>query len=71
MKTFKIKTNLKCGNCVANVQHSLDAVSEIKSWSVDLKNPDRVLTIEADDEHAVGLAMDILVKAGYHAVVLN
>lgn len=71
MKSFRIKTNLKCSNCVAKVQQSLDATSEIKSWSVDLKSPDRVLTIEADEEHALALAIDILAKAGYRAVELK
>lgn len=71
MKTFRIKTNLKCSNCIANVQQLLDAVTEINSWSVDLNNPDRVLTLEADDESAVALAIDILTKTGYRAVELK
>lgn len=69
MKTFKFKTNLKCSNCVAKVKEQLDAASEIQSWNIDLKSPDRTLTIEADDEKAVGLVEKILTDAGYRAEV--
>lgn len=71
MKAFRIKTNLKCGNCVAKVQQPLDAAAEISSWTVDLKSPDRVLTVEGEDEHVVATAIDILSKAGYRAVELK
>ena len=47
MKTFKFKTNLKCNNCVAKVKSQLDITDEIQSWSIDLKSPDRILTIKA------------------------
>ena len=50
MKTFKFKTNLKCNNCVAKVKSQLDITDEIQSWSIDLKSPDRILTIKAKDE---------------------
>ena len=53
MKTFKFKTNLKCNNCVAKVKSQLDITDEIQSWSIDLKSPDRILTIKAKDEKAV------------------
>ena len=69
MKTFKFKTNLKCNNCVAKVKEQLDAASEIQSWDIDLKSPDRTLTIEAEDEKVVGLVEKILTDAGYRAEV--
>ena len=65
MKTFKFKTNLKCNNCVAKVKSQLD----IQSWSIDLKSPDRILTIKAKDEKAVASVERILAEAGYLAEV--
>lgn len=69
MKTFKFKTNLKCNNCVAKVKQQLDETSEIKSWSIDLKNPDRILTVEGSDEGIVPLVERILADAGYRSEV--
>ena len=67
MKTFKFKTNLKCNNCVAKVKSQLDITDE--SWSIDLKSPDRILTIKAKDEKAVASVERILAEAGYLAEV--
>lgn len=69
MKIFKFKTNLKCNNCVAKVKQQLDETSEIKSWSIDLKNPDRILTVEGSDEGIVPLVERILAAAGYRSEV--
>lgn len=69
MKTFMFKTNLKCNNCVAKVKTQLDDASEILNWSIDLKSPDRVLTVEAKDEEAVALVERILADAGYRSEV--
>lgn len=69
MKTFKFKTNLKCNNCVAKVKTQLDNAEEIIRWSVDLKNPYRILTVEAHDEKVVELVERILADAGYRSEV--
>lgn len=69
MKTFKFKTNLKCNHCVAKVKTQLDNAEEILRWSVDLKNPDRILTVEAHDEKVVELVERILADAGYRSEV--
>lgn len=69
MKTFKFKTNLKCINCVTKVKTQLDSAAEITSWTVDLKSPDRILTVEAKDEEAVALIERILADAGYRSEV--
>lgn len=65
-KTFKFKTNLKCGGCVAKVKPGLDAAKEIVSWSVDLNSPDRVLTAELNSED-IQIVQNILSQAGYKA----
>lgn len=67
MKTFKFKTNLKCNNCVAKVKSQLDEAEEIFTWSIDLKSPDRILTVEANDEGVIPVVQKILINAGYRS----
>lgn len=69
METKKFKTNLKCGNCLAKVQAQLDAVEQISHWSVDLKSPDRILTVETNDPEIAALVGKIFKDAGYRAEV--
>lgn len=66
-RTLKFKTNLKCGNCVAKVKPQLDEVKEIVEWSVDLKNPERILTVELDEAGDAAVVEKILAAAGYKA----
>lgn len=67
MKTLKFKTNLKCGNCVAKVKPQLDEAKEIVSWSVDLKDPERILTVEINESGDRDVVGKILAAAGYKA----
>lgn len=46
-KELKFKTNMDCQHCVARVKPLLDKVDGIESWSVDLDNPDKVLTVQS------------------------
>lgn len=64
-RTLKFKTNLKCGNCVAKVKPQLDEAKEITEWTVDLKDPERILTVELEGEATV--VEKILADAGYKA----
>lgn len=66
MSALKFKTNIKCGNCVAAVTPHLNAVSGIDSWVVDLKDPNRTLTVQTDeaDSETVKKAVE---TAGYKA----
>lgn len=66
-RTLKFKTNLKCGNCVAKVKPQLDEAKEIVEWSVDLKNPERILTVELDEAGDTAVVEKILAAAGYKA----
>lgn len=71
MKTIRFKTNLKCSNCVAKVQKQLDEEVRIIKWSVDLQSPDRVLSIETENDGVEAVVMDILKVAGYRAMKLS
>lgn len=66
MNTLKFKTNIKCGNCVATVTPHLNAVSGINEWSVDLKDPNRTLTVQTDEANA-GVVKKAVETAGYKA----
>lgn len=68
-KTLKFKTNLKCGNCVAKVKPQLDEAKEIMEWSVDLKSPERILTVELAEEGNDSVVEKILADAGYKATL--
>lgn len=70
MKVLKFKTNLKCGGCVAKVKTQLDEVKEIKSWSVDLSSPDRILTVDTESDSAY-VVTKILQDAGYNAELIK
>ncbi len=52
MDKFQFKTNIKCGGCVAKVTPHLDALKGIRSWEVNLQNPDKILTVIADGAKA-------------------
>lgn len=66
-RTLKFKTNLKCDNCVAKVKPQLDEAKEIVEWSVDLKDPERILTVEIEEAGDGGIVEKILADAGYKA----
>lgn len=66
MKTVKFKTNIKCEACVAKVKPHLDAAENVENWEVDLKDPDRTLTVtlKSDQIEEVIEAVD---QAGFQA----
>lgn len=60
---IQLKTNVKCGACVAAITPEMEQLPNIE-WSVDLKNPDRILTVTGDTSMEKIVAA--LEKAGYH-----
>ncbi len=70
MDTIKFKTNINCDACLAKVTPVLDDNEEIGSWAVDLGNPDKILTVQADalDEEEL---VHSLKKVGYKAEKLG
>lgn len=49
MKTLKFKTNINCGGCVSSVTPFLNDKEEIKEWSVDTSDKDKVLTVKGEN----------------------
>lgn len=66
MEILKFKTNIKCGGCIAAVTPFLNKVNEIIKWEVDTVNPDKILTVEAENMSAQEVIAKIK-EAGYTA----
>lgn len=66
MKTKQFKTNIMCGDCIAKVTPVLNETFGEKNWSVDTKNPKKILKISSEnaDEKEVRAALE---KVGYKA----
>lgn len=71
METLKFKTNIKCGGCIAAVTPILNNIPEISKWEVDIENPEKTLTIQADEQLEVATVVGALEKAGYTATETN
>ncbi|MEI6142003.1 MAG: heavy-metal-associated domain-containing protein [Mariniphaga sp.] len=69
MNTFKFKTNINCGGCIAKVTPSLNNAKGISKWDVDTTNPQKVLTVETS-ELSENEIISILKTAGYNATKL-
>ena len=67
---LKFKTNIQCGSCVEKVTPALNGESHIKSWAVDTTNPQKILTVQADDIKASDV-IDALATVGYKAEPIN
>ena len=67
METLKFKTNIKCGGCIAAVTPVLNDIPEISKWEVDINNPEKILTVEANDQLDAETVVGALEKAGYIA----
>ena len=68
MKILKFKTNINCGNCLAKVTPKLNEQAGIQSWSVDLEDPERTLTVETAELQPEDIKKAVL-RAGFIANV--
>ena len=48
MKTLQFKTNINCGGCIKAVTPTLNQEAGAGNWQVDTTNPDKILTVTAD-----------------------
>jgi copper chaperone len=70
MKKYQFKTNIQCEGCIEKVTPYLNANNEIRSWSVDIQNPNKILTIETDNL-TNEMIKEIVKNAGYSAQEIN
>jgi copper chaperone len=45
MEKNSFKTNINCAGCIARVTTTLDSVAGKSNWTVDIQNPNKILTI--------------------------
>lgn len=50
MAELKFKTNINCGSCIKSVKPFLDEVVGEGNWSVDTENPEKILTVNTEEE---------------------
>lgn len=68
METLQFKTNIKCSGCIEKVTPELnDAVGQA-NWTVDVQNPDKILTVTADGITSKDIVQAVE-KAGFKAAV--
>lgn len=64
MDKLKFKTNINCNNCIRSVTPFLNSVDSIEVWSVDIDNPEKILSVDmeggSEDE-----VIQAVVKAGF------
>lgn len=60
----KFKTNIKCDGCIAKVTPALNETVGTDNWSVDIQNPNKILTIK-NDAVKTEVVAEALKKVGY------
>ena len=66
MKQFQFKTNINCSGCVAKVTPHLSENKDIRNWQVDTVNPNKILTVEAENLNE-DQVKQVVEKAGFKA----
>ena len=67
METLKFKTNINCGGCIATVTPALNGLKDIQHWEVDTTDPNKILTIKAENNLTSIEVIDALKQKGYNA----
>ena len=70
METLKFKSNIKCTGCIEKVTPYLNETAGAEKWEVDLKNPEKILTVRAEGVTSEQISQAIQ-KAGYVAEVIS
>ena len=70
METIRLKTNIKCGGCVATVTPFLNQTVGEGNWKVDTQNPDKVLTVTTE-EATPETVQQAVQQAGFKAEPLS
>ncbi len=66
MNTYIFSTNLQCTNCRSKVQPLLDKNDKVSDWQLDLKHPDRLLTVKSPSATPEEISK-IIARAGFQA----
>jgi len=66
MDEIKLKTDLSCKHCIMKVEPILKNTEGVVAYSVDLDDPDRIVSISSEDADINSLIAEFK-KAGYAA----
>lgn len=69
MEYLEFKTNIKCSDCVANATPYLDEAVGQGNWNVNVTDPSKVLTVNADKTKQEEIVKAVE-NAGYKAAAL-
>jgi copper chaperone CopZ len=67
MKTYKFRTNINCGGCVATVKPHLDKAEGVEAWEVDTTHKDKILTVKTAEDVPEENIQKVVKTAGFHA----
>ncbi len=67
METLKFKTTIKCSGCVSKATPFLNQAVGEENWEVDVKNPDKILTVVKESETTEQDVLKAIQEAGYKA----
>jgi copper chaperone len=67
METVKFKTNIKCSGCIAQTTPFLNEAAGENNWQVDVQDPNKILTIAAENSIDPASIIKAVEKAGYKA----
>lgn len=70
MEALKFKTNIKCSGCIAQVSPALNDTVGTNNWSVDIANPDKILTVSSQIKNKDEIKRAVE-KAGFKAEVIS
>jgi copper chaperone CopZ len=68
--SLQFRTNINCSGCVAQVSPFLDNAEGIDKWEVDVKSPERLLTVDANGISASEI-MQKVNEAGFNIEPVN
>mgnify|MGYP001817989817 CR=1 FL=1 len=71
MKKLKFKTNINCNNCIRSVTPFLNKVDTIDLWQVDINNPDKILTVELDEDGSEEEVKNAVSEAGFEILTTD
>lgn len=70
MNILKFSTSIKCAACIKAVTPVISGFKQIESWEVDMKTPDRILTVNSSAPLNAAELIEALKTRGYTAVAL-
>ena len=71
MKKLQFKTNINCGNCIRSVTPFLNEVDTVDLWKVNTDDPDKILSVDLDEDGTADEVVDAVTKAGFEITEIS